>query len=136
MENCIFCKIVKGEIPSARVYEDDKFIAFLDIMPLNHGHTLVIPKKHYETILEIPKEELKNMSGIVKEVTMAISQALAPDGFNIFCNNKKAAGQEVPHLHFHIAPRHRRDGHSFRWNHGRYKDDEMSKVREKIVKFL
>lgn len=136
MHECIFCKIVKGEIPSAKVYEDNNFLAFLDIRPLNKGHTLVIPKAHYETILDMPENEMKEISHIVKKIAHALSLAVAPDGFNIFCNNKAAAGQEVPHIHFHIAPRFRNDGHAFKWNHGMYKQGEMEQVREKISKFL
>ena len=136
MTDCIFCKIVKGEIPSSKVYENDKFLAFLDIMPLNKGHTLVIPKKHYETVLDIPEEGLKEMSIIIQKITKALSLAIAPDGYNVFCNNKKAAGQEVPHLHFHIAPRFTNDGHTFKWSQGRYREGEMDIIREKIAKFL
>lgn len=136
MENCIFCKIIRGEIPCSKVYEDDHFIAFLDIRPMNKGHTLVIPKQHYETVLDIPEYDLKDMVHIVKKITHAISLAVAPDGFNVFCNNKQAAGQEVPHLHFHIAPRFRNDGHTFKWSHGRYKNGEMELISQKISKFL
>ena len=136
METCIFCKIVKGEIPSSKVYEDANFLAFLDIRPLNKGHTLVIPKKHYETVLDIPDEDIKEMSHLIKKISQALSLAIAPDGFNIFCNNNQAAGQEVPHLHFHIAPRFMNDGHTFKWSHGRYKEGEIELIQEKISKFL
>jgi len=136
MIDCIFCKIIKGEIPSSKVYEDDKFLAFLDIMPLNKGHTLIIPKEHYETILDIPQDDLTEMVKIIQKITKALSLAIAPDGYNIFSNNKKAAGQEVPHLHFHIAPRFLKDGHTFKWSQGRYKPGEMDKIRAKISKFL
>ena len=136
MNDCIFCRIVKGDIPAAKVYEDDKFIGFLDIRPLNKGHTLLIPKEHHETIMDIPKEDLAKMCQVVKDIAKALSLAIAPDGYNIFCNNRKAAGQEVPHLHFHIAPRFLNDHHTFKWTHGSYKPGEMEAIKQKISKFL
>lgn len=136
MTNCVFCKIVKGEIPSSKIYENKKFLAFLDIMPLNKGHTLVIPKEHYETVLNIPQQDLIEMVLVIQKITKALSLAIAPDGYNIFSNNKKAAGQEVPHLHFHIAPRFKNDGHTFKWSQGRYKPGEMDIIKDKISKFL
>jgi histidine triad (HIT) family protein len=136
MEGCLFCKIVTGDIPCAKVYEDDNFLAFLDIRPLNKGHTLVIPKKHFETILDLPEKEMKEMAHVIKKITHALSSAFAPDGFNVFCNNKPAAGQEVPHLHYHIAPRFQNDGHTFKWTHGKYREGEMDYIRMQISKFL
>jgi histidine triad (HIT) family protein len=136
MNNCIFCKIIKGEIPSAKIYEDNEFLAFLDIRPLNKGHALVITKKHSETIMDISEEEICRMMAVIKKIMHAISSAIAPDGFNVFCNNKPAAGQEVPHIHFHVAPRFKNDGHTFKWSHGTYKEGEMEEIKKKIVKFL
>ena len=100
------------------------------------AHVGVIPKKHYETVLDIPEQDLQEMIQLIQKITKALSLAIAPDGYNVFSNNKKAAGQEVPHLHFHIAPRFSNDGHTFRWSHGRYKQGEMEAVLDKITKFL
>jgi len=135
-DSCIFCKIIKGEIPCAKIYEDEKFLAFLDIRPLNKGHTLVIPKEHHVTMLDIPRDDAEKLMGKAQDIAKAISGALAPEGFNLFCNNGPIAGQEVPHLHVHIAPRFKNDGHSFRWKHGRYRQGQIEKVQELIKKFV
>lgn len=102
---CIFCKIVNKEIPTKVVYEDEKTMAFLDVNPRSKGHTLVIPKEHYETFDELPDDEMINLMKTVKKV-VEILKSLNPDGYNILNNNKPAAGQEVPHVHFHVIPRY------------------------------
>ncbi len=101
---CIFCKIVNGEIPAKVVYEDEYVLAFLDINPRSKGHTLVIPKKHYETFDEIPDEELSKFILGVKRTVEKLKK-LGFKGYNIVNNNGKVAGQEVNHVHFHIIPR-------------------------------
>ena len=109
MEQCIFCKIAAGSIPAEKVYEDDYFVAFLDINPVNKGHTLVMPKIHHETIIEMPEELAGGMAIITERVAKAIFQALNPDGIKLEQNNGEAAGQLVPHVHFHVVPRYRGD---------------------------
>lgn len=135
MEDCIFCKILKGEIPSSKIYENDKVLAFLDIMPVHKGHTLVIPKEHYETILDIPEDLLKESIVVLKKVSKAVKQGVEADGISIGQSNFKAANQAVPHLHFHIMPRFDNDGLKF-WPQGKYEEGEMDAFREKIAKFL
>ncbi|HIP84204.1 MAG TPA: HIT family protein [Methanothermococcus okinawensis] len=103
---CIFCKIVKKEIPAKILYEDEKTMAFLDINPRSKGHTLVIPKEHYETFEEVPEDVALHLVKTIKKV-LEILKPLNYHGYNILSNNKPAAGQEVPHLHFHIIPRYR-----------------------------
>ncbi len=110
MSNCIFCKIVSGEIPSVKVYEDEKVMAFMDINPLNDGHTLVIPKRHFETLLEIDPEDLSATIKAAQKIAKAIQKALNPDGITVIQLNKKAAGQMIPHLHLHLIPRWEGDG--------------------------
>jgi histidine triad (HIT) family protein len=132
MEDCIFCKIVKKEIPSTIIYEDDNFLAFLDVAPANKGHTLVIPKEHHEVYTDIPEDLLKNFSVIVKKVANVVHKNLEADGFNIVMNNYKVSGQVVPHAHFHIIPRYGGDGHNFSWSHQKYEDGEADKFKEKI----
>jgi histidine triad (HIT) family protein len=134
-EDCIFCKIIKGEIPSSNVYDDDSTIAFLDIAPVNKGHVLVIPKNHYETILDTPEDELKAVIATVKKVTKAVKSATNADGITIGQSNYEAAGQTVPHLHFHIMPRFSDDGLKL-WPQGKYDDKEMDKVKDKIINSL
>jgi histidine triad (HIT) family protein len=102
---CIFCKIANKEIPSKVIYEDENTLAFLDINPRSKGHTLVIPKEHYETFDEITEDVATNLIKTIKKV-VDILKSLNPDGYNILNNNKPIAGQEVPHVHFHIIPRY------------------------------
>ncbi len=135
MQDCIFCKIIKGEIPSSKIYENDKVFCFLDIMPVNKGHTLVIPKKHYETILDIPEDLLKEVITVTKKVSKAVKQGTKADGISIGQSNFKAGGQVVPHLHFHIIPRYSGDGLKF-WPQNKYEEGEMNSYKEKIAKFL
>ena len=135
MANCIFCKIIAGEIPSTKVYEDDKVLAFLDISPINPGHTLVIPKEHYETLVDLPDEELAGLMPVAKNIGQAIMSKLGADGFNIGLNNGKAAGQEVDHVHFHVIPRHQGDGLKH-WPSQEYAEGESEKVADKIKQAL
>ena len=109
MENCIFCKIVKGEIHSYKIYENNKAIAFLDLNPLAKGHALVIPKKHYKNIFEVDTESLQGIALAIKEVANLQSKKLGLDGLNIFQANKAIAGQTIFHLHFHLVPRYEGD---------------------------
>jgi histidine triad (HIT) family protein len=109
-EECLFCKIVKGEIPSEEVYSDGDCFAFLDINPRNPGHTLVIPRKHYETILEMPDNELADLMKIVKKIAMAVKKGTNADGISIGQSNGRAAGQVISHVHFHVIPRFLNEG--------------------------
>ena len=136
MEDCIFCKIVKGEIPAAKVYEDDYTLSFLDIMPANKGHCLVIPKKHYETFLDIPDKDLTNLMKTSKKVTKALSLSIGNGSYNIVMNNGKIAGQVVMHAHIHILPRFKGDKLRLNWSHKKYEDKEMEEYVDKIKKFV
>ena len=104
--DCIFCAIAAGEIPSFKVYEDDLVVAYLDINPFTKGHTLVIPKAHSQDLLETPDETLAAIIARVKKVAAHLKAALPCDGFNILQNNGETAGQTVRHVHFHIVPRY------------------------------
>ena len=103
--DCVFCALAAGEIPSFKVYEDDLVLAYLDINPFAEGHTLVIPKAHTTGLLDTPAETLKEIVVRVQKVAAHLKAALPCDGFNILQNNGAAAGQTVPHVHFHIVPR-------------------------------
>ena len=135
MSDCIFCKIIKGEIPCTKVYEDDNVLAFLDIGPVNKGHTLVIPKEHHETILDMPEELLCAVASAVKKVSKAIAHGTGCDGFNVLQSNYKASGQLVPHYHAHIIPRLESDGLKH-WPQGKYDEGEADEIAEKIRKSL
>lgn len=107
MNDCIFCKIVKGKIPAYKVYEDEKVYAFLDINPLSKGHTLVLPKEHFETVLDTPKELYAYMNEVVKEIAMKIQEEYEPEGILINQNNGRKARQEIDHVHIHVKPIYR-----------------------------
>lgn len=110
MENCIFCKIIAGDIPNFTVYEDDHTLAFLDIHPVTKGHVVVIPKVHAEFLLDLNGEITKHFFLGVKQTLERVEKTLCPDGFNVGWNHGKSGGQAVPHLHVHILPRFEGDG--------------------------
>ena len=106
VSDCIFCKIVSGDIPSSKVYEDDHFLAFLDISQVTPGHTLVIPKKHARNLLEMTPDETADLFNVVSTVTKKVESATQPQGMNIISNMEEIAGQSVFHTHVHILPRY------------------------------
>lgn len=118
--DCIFCKIVAGELPSTTIYADDLVQAFMDINPIVHGHALVIPKQHYETLPEAPEEALARCVAVAKRIALAQYDALDAEGVNLHQANGAVAGQVVPHLHFHVIPRYADDGHHWNWSHRDY----------------
>lgn len=103
--DCLFCKIVKGDIPSHKVYEDKNTFAFLDISPRAPGHAVVLPKLHAENLLALPDKEIAPLFKAVKKVTQKVFNAMKPDGFTLGINHGKVSGQTIDHLHFHIIPR-------------------------------
>lgn len=133
--NCIFCKIVKSEIPCSKVLENERVIAFLDISPVNKGHTLVVPKEHFETLLDVSENTLKEMMLAAKKIGKSMKKALKADGFNIGMNNFPAAGQVVMHAHLHVIPRYENDGLHL-WPGKKYEEGEIEQIKEKIVTFL
>ncbi|MBP5319518.1 MAG: HIT family protein [Kiritimatiellae bacterium] len=105
MSDCVFCKIINGEIPSCKVYEDDHVVAFLDLQPVEKGHTLVVPKFHVPLLTDLPEEKLRPVMTAVQKVARLLTAKLGCDGFNVMQNNGLCATQTVPHVHFHIIPR-------------------------------
>ena len=134
MAECIFCMIAQKKQPSRVLYEDKNTMAFLDVNPGSPGHTLVVPKEHYETIFEMSDEEIADLFKTVIEVTKAIEKVIKPDGINIFQNNKPAAGQIVNHAHVHIFPRFHGDGIDFKWRRVVLDSEDLDKMAEKIRK--
>ena len=128
---CIFCKIINQEIPSYKVYEDDKVFAFLDIKPVHPGHTLVIPKTHYQNLEEISEEDLTHLIIAVKKVAQLLKDKLSISGYNIHENNDPVAGQIVSHLHFHIIPRVTGDN-LHHWPAQEYQAGEAESILEKL----
>ncbi len=135
MENCIFCKIIKKELPADFVYENDNIVAFLDIHPNNPGHTLVTPKKHYADLLETPDDALAEIMSQTKKIAPAIIKAVKADGFNTSFNTKPAAGQVIFHTHMHIIPRFTNDGLKH-WPDKKLAREEMEKIRKAITQAL
>ena len=132
---CLFCKIIAGEVPSTKVYEDEDTLAFLDIKPVNAGHTLVIPKAHFVNIFEVPEELTTKMMRTVKKVAHGIKDGLNVEHMNLAMNNGIHSGQTVFHAHIHLMPRHEGDGYEM-WQGHEYKDGEKEIVAEKIKKAL
>ena len=136
MEDCIFCKIIEGKIPSARIYEDGKVICFLDIMPANKGHCIVIPKNHSKDLSAMEDGDAEAAIKAARKVAKALSLSLGCQGFNLVMSNGLEAGQVVFHSHIHIVPRFKNDGLKIKWPHTKYKDGEMKEYADKIKKFL
>ena len=131
MSDCVFCKIIAGEIPSYKVYEDTEILAFLDINPTNPGHTLVVPKRHLVNIEEADEKILSRAMRVVKKVGASLKDNLAVPGYNVQVNNDPTAGRIVPHLHFHVVPRLAEDGLKL-WPQRKYGAGEAEAVLTKI----
>lgn len=132
-ENCIFCKIINGEIPSARVYEDEEFVIMLDIGPASFGHALLIPKDHYANIYEMPDELLSKAICLAKKWGEKMVKALNADGLNLVQNNGLAAGQTVFHYHLHLIPRYDQDGVGELWTPGALSDEQRKEILERLA---
>lgn len=128
---CIFCKIVNGEIPSYKIYEDNDFLAFMDISPATIGHTLVIPKKHYDSIFSLD-EDTKIFSLVIK-LSKVIKEALDLEGMNILNNNGEVAGQSVKHFHIHLIPRYKDDNLKMNLPESTFNKEEFEKIQKRIL---
>lgn len=135
MEDCLFCKIIKGEIPAQRIYEDENVFAFLDINPCNPGHTLVVPKEHCENLLDASGEDLRSVISVIQKIAAAIMKAFDYKAFNLGVNNGAIAGQVVQHLHFHLVPRREGDGYEL-FHGGKAEPEELERAAEKITAML
>lgn len=136
MNNCIFCKIIQGLIPSAKIYEDPEFLAFLDIRPANHGHVLVIPKVHAERLTDLPEAILSRELVLAARIAPAILAATGMTDFNLFNTNGAASGQEVFHHHLHIIPRKDDDGMRLSIDPQSYGEGQMAEVAAAIRRHL
>lgn len=132
MEDCIFCKLANGVFDSATLYEDELFRVILDLGPASKGHALILPKKHYANIYELPEEVAMKAMALAKRMAGAMTEALACDGFNLVQNNGKAAGQTVFHFHMHLIPRYEGDRAGFGWNEGTLTDEVKTEVMDKV----
>lgn len=138
VEDCPFCKIVRGDLPAKKLYEDSETLAFLDIKPSTKGHALVIPKNHASEITDLDEKTASSLINSTIKVAKAIEKALSPAGINLIQSNRKAAGQVVPHVHIHIIPRYKHDDFQISYN----KKEELSeetgerikkKIKEKLA---
>lgn len=134
MSECIFCKIIAGEIPATVIYEDELVMAFLDIAPINPGHTLVIPKEHHCGSSTVPEAVAGRMFTVGSRIGVALKRALDYDGFNLHLADGTCAGQVVMHCHLHIVPRGAEDGFHWNWRQKSYGDDnEIMETSAKII---
>ncbi len=131
-QDCIFCKIIAGEIPSAKIYDRGGVYAFLDIAPVNKGHALVVPKAHHATLFDLPQDLGRELLGALKTVGQAVMSATGASGLNLGMNNFESAGQLVHHAHFHLIPRHSGDGLTLWTQHAYENVEDMQKLAQAI----
>ena len=131
-ENCIFCKIINGDIPSAKVYEDEDFVIMLDIGPATFGHVLILPKEHYANLFEMPEELLTKAVKLAKSFGEKLVKALHADGMNVVQNNGLAAGQTVFHFHMHLIPRYEGDSVGELWTPGSLTEEDREEIIHKL----
>ncbi len=127
-EDCIFCKIARGEIPSATLYEDDSFRAILDLNPASKGHTLILPKIHAPNLFELPDETAEKALVVAKKIGARLQEGLHADGLNLVQNNGEAAGQTVNHFHIHLIPRYADDTVNVRWTPGELNEADKEEI--------
>lgn len=132
-ENCIFCKIANGDIPSKILYEDDEFKVILDLGPATKGHALILPKNHYVNLYELPDETASKVMLLAKKMATDMTEKLKCDGFNLVQNNGKAAGQTVFHFHLHLIPRYEDDGQTLGWKPMEPAQEELEDIRKIIT---
>jgi len=132
VNDCVFCKMVAGQIPVTKIYEDEVVLSILDIGPVSDGHTLVISKQHFEKLHQCPAEILGRVALHLGRIAAAVVGAMNSDGYNVLCNNGKAAGQLVDHLHFHIVPRKTGDGLFDHWPAYEYDKGRIEQIAADI----
>ena len=131
--NCIFCKIVAGEIPSRTLFEDEDFKVMLDVGPASKGHALIVPKEHYANIYELPDELAGKAMRLAKRMATHMTNVLNCDGFNILQNNGEVAGQTVFHYHMHLIPRYKGSDEMILWNANHFSDEQMDALAEQLA---
>ncbi len=134
-DDCIFCKIAAGEIPSRKIYEDNDLIAIMDLSPTSKGHSLIIPKEHYTNIYDIDEEIAGKVMKTAKKLATKMTVALNCDGFNLLQNNGETAGQTMFHFHMHLIPRYKdADNNMLKFTSVSFSDEEMDAIRDQIIK--
>ena len=132
-DNCIFCKLANGEIPTATLYEDDEFRVILDLGPATKGHALILPKQHYANVYEIDEEVAGRAFKLAKKMVTKLTEVLGCDGYNIVQNNGEVAGQTVFHFHMHLIPRYKNDDAGFGWKSGELTDADRDEILAKLA---
>ena len=132
-DNCIFCKIANGEIPSKTLFEDDEFRVILDLGPAAKGHALILPKDHYANLYELPEETASKVMLLAKKMAAQMTDKLKCDGFNLVQNNGEVAGQTVFHFHMHLIPRYKNDNQTIGWKPGEPSQEELEEIKAQIV---
>ena len=132
-DQCIFCKIANGLIPTNTVYEDSNFRVILDSSPATRGHALILPKNHYSNLLELPEETAAEAMQLAKKVAARQMESLKADGLNLVQNNGAAAGQTVDHFHIHLIPRYQNDGQKIAWNPGSRTAEELKEICDELA---
>lgn len=127
-DNCIFCKIANGEIPSATLHEDENFRVILDLGPASKGHALILPKKHAANLFELPDETASGAIVLAKKIAATLQEGLHADGVNLVQNNGEAAGQTVFHFHMHIIPRYQNDTVNVAWTPGELTEEDKEEI--------
>lgn len=130
--NCIFCKIANGEIPSRSIGENDIFKVVLDVGPATKGHALILPKDHYRNLYDLPEETATEAMRMAKKMALKMKEKLGCDGVNIVQNNEETAGQTVFHFHMHVIPRYKNDGQVIGWKSGQPTGEELDAVAEEL----
>ena len=136
MTDCVFCRIVAGQLPAQKVFENDRILAILDINPIAPGHTLVLAKPHHETLLDLPDDLWDELSRRSREIAAAVKAATGAEGLNVLSNNHRSSGQAIPHVHVHLIPRRTGDGIKFQWTPTKYREGELESWAERIRKPL
>ena len=130
-DDCIFCKLANGEIPTATLYEDNDFRVILDLGPASKGHALILPKEHYDNLYELDDEIASKVLVLAKKMITRMTKALGCDGYNLVQNNGEAAGQTVHHFHLHLIPRYKDDQVGLGWNMGKLTDEDKEEILKK-----
>ena len=132
-EDCIFCRIAGGEIPSKTLYEDEKFRVILDLGPATRGHALILPKEHYADLYELPEDTAAEAMRLAKKMAGIMAGKLHADGFNLVQNNGEAAGQTVMHFHLHLIPRYKNDGQHILWKPQTVSQEELEEIQKQLT---
>lgn len=132
-DNCIFCKIIAGEIPSHTLYEDEQFKVILDVGPATKGHALILPKEHYANLYELPEETAMDVMKLAKKMVKLMTDKLGCDGFNLVQNNGEVAGQTVFHFHMHLIPRYNDDSEILKYGVKSFSQEELAEIKKQIT---